>query len=342
MGSSGIIYAILIGMWALYFIPRWLKRHEELSASRSVAKFDHAMRVLSRKGPSPDRSYVVMPRRPAAPRTTVAARPPRGEVRARLTTPITTSTSASATAATTRSWPPGRGAAPAVAATAQSPRRPASAAARRVSAAAMRRRRVLAGLLLGTVLIGLLTPLTPIPWWVPTLLLLVTVGDLVHLRVQVRTGREVDRTRAAVRRSVRSRLTRFDALDRLMSVRRELAEERAAEDARWQAAEEAERLEREAESAREAAAAAGWSPVPVPLPTYVSKPMAPRRTGPIDLTRPGVWSEALASGQQPFDQQDTVEGAPARSVDAMAALVDDAEVADDQLDAILVRRAVND
>ena len=121
---------------------------------------------------------------------------------------------------------------------------------RRVGAAAIRRRRILAGLLLTTLLVGALTPLTPVPWWAPVLLLVVTVADLVHLRVQVRRSREVDRTRKAVRQSVRSRLMRFDALDRLMTVRREMAEDRAAEEARWAATEEALRVEREAEERR--------------------------------------------------------------------------------------------
>ena len=167
---------------------------------------------------------------------------------------------------------------------------------RRVGAAAIRRRRILAGLLLITLVVGALTPLTPVPWWAPVLLLVVTVADLVHLRVQVRRSREVDRTRKAVRKSVRSRLMRFDALDRLMTVRREIAEDRAAEEARWAATEEALRVEREAEERRVAEQAAGWQPVPVPLPTYVSKPMAPRRAAAIDLTRPGAWSEAQLPG----------------------------------------------
>ncbi len=171
----------------------------------------------------------------------------------------------------------------------------------------MRRRRILAGLLLGSLLVGALTPLTPVPWWVPVLLLAVTVADLVHLRVQVRRSREVSRTRKAVRQGVRSRLMRFDALDRLMTVRREMAEDRAAEEARWAAAEEADRIEREAEERRAAERAAGWQPVPVPLPTYVSKPMAPRRAPAIDLTKPGAWSEARLPGarveEPPFDQQ---------------------------------------
>ena len=208
--GSGIIYAVIIVMWAAYFIPRWLKRHEELSESRSVEKFDHAMRILLPQGrhprPAPGRHAP-----PAAPQRTLPAR-----------TPLPTQRTA----------------------TVRRTRRPTSAS--------VRRRRILAGLLLSTFVATLLTPVTPVPWWVPVALLVVTVADIVHLRAQVRSSREVSRSREAVRRSMRSRLTRFDALDRLMSVRRELAEERAAENARWAAAEEAERLVREEEE-REAA-----------------------------------------------------------------------------------------
>jgi hypothetical protein len=286
--GSGIIYAGLIGLWAAYFIPRWLRRHEELSESRSVEKFDHAMRILSRRDPTPDKRYVVMPPRPEPALSTLPTR------------------------SRTRSSIPVQRSAPV--------RRP------RIGAAAMRRRRILAALVLVTLLTATLTPLTPVPWWAPVLLLVLTVADLVHLRVQVRRSREVTRTRQAVRRSVRSRIMRFDALDRLMSVRRELAEERAAEEARWEAAEEALRLDREAEERRVAAEAAGWNPVPVPLPTYVSKPMAPRRT-----PAPRVETEL-------FDQHLDTRAVPA----SMSALVEDAEVADDQLEAIIARRAVND
>ena len=48
---SGLIYAFLVAGWAVYFIPRWLRRHDELSAARSVEKFDHAMRILSGRTP---------------------------------------------------------------------------------------------------------------------------------------------------------------------------------------------------------------------------------------------------------------------------------------------------
>jgi hypothetical protein len=179
---------------------------------------------------------------------------------------------------------------------------------------------------------------TPVPWWVPVALLVLTVADIVHLRAQVRSSREVSRSREAVRRSMRSRLTRFDALDKLMSVRRELAEERAAENARWAAAEEAERRVREEEERQAADEAGRWDPVPVPLPTYVSKPPAPRRAPPIDLTRPGAWSETQLDGARVVEEA----SAPPPAASGMSALVADAEDADDQLEAIIHRRAVND
>jgi len=283
--GSGLIYAVIIVMWAAYFIPRWLRRHEELSEARSVERFDHAMRILSRREPVGDQRYVVMPPRPAAhdgePRTTGAVPAQRSR-----------------------------------------PRPPA------VSPVAMRRRRVLAGLVLATLVTMLLGPLTPVPWWGALLVLAATLSFLVHLRLQVRTHREVSRTRDAVRRRSLSRLMRFDAIERLMAVRREMAEDRAAEEQRWADAEEADLRERAAEEQRVAEATGGWQPVPVPLPTYVTKPMAPpRRTAQVEV--------------QPFDQSEQTAGTDGRAA-PISALLDDAAEAEGQLEAILGRRAVND
>jgi len=289
-----VIYAVLVVMWAAYFIPRWLRRHEELSEARSVERFSRAMRILSRREPTPDRRYVVMPPRPADPAR--ASRVPRPHDGGRRTY--------------------------------------VSPTARR---RALRRRRVLALLLLTFITAAAATPLSPLPWWTPLLALAGVVGWLVHCRLQARSRTVVSRTRQAARTRSRSRLMRFDALDRLMAVRRELAEERAAEEARWQEAEEAMRRERAAEAAREGAAVDGWTPAPVPLPTYVTKPAAPRPAPTIDLTNPGAWTAAQAA---------TVPTPPAREPaahgSALSALLDDAAEADDQLDAIIQRRAVND
>ncbi|MDP9167094.1 MAG: hypothetical protein M3O32_13685, partial [Actinomycetota bacterium] len=74
---------------------------------------------------------------------------------------------------------------------------------------------------------------------------------------------------------------------------------------------------------RQAPAAAlgeAWSPIPVPVPTYVNAPVAGRRPKVLDLTRPGEWSA-------------TLEG------DDDAVLVEDGIDLDRLLDR---RRAVND
>ncbi|ARP74285.1 hypothetical protein LK07_20485 [Streptomyces pluripotens] len=42
-----------------------------------------------------------------------------------------------------------------------------------------------------------------------------------------------------------------------------------------------------------------WDPVPVPLPTYVTAPVAPRATSDVDLGAPGTWSSARSSALTP-------------------------------------------
>lgn len=42
-----------------------------------------------------------------------------------------------------------------------------------------------------------------------------------------------------------------------------------------------------------------WDPVPVPLPTYVTAPVAPRATGGVDVSDPETWSAARSSTAEP-------------------------------------------
>ena len=61
---SAVILAVIVVMWAVVLVPMWLRRHEATSETRSADKFSAAMRVLSRRSQSsPDRRYVLMPRR---------------------------------------------------------------------------------------------------------------------------------------------------------------------------------------------------------------------------------------------------------------------------------------
>lgn len=44
--ASGFIYLIILGMWAAYFVPRWVSSHEENSGKRAE-KFNSAMRSVT-------------------------------------------------------------------------------------------------------------------------------------------------------------------------------------------------------------------------------------------------------------------------------------------------------
>lgn len=293
--GSGVIYAAIIVMWAAYFIPRWLRRHEELSESRSVEKFDHAMRILSRKETLPDQRYVVMPPRPEEP---VADRVNRRAG---------------------RGW--------------RRHHRRHDRPARTPANLAVRRARVLAGLLVATLLTWALVPFTALPWWAGLVMVALVALDLAHLRLQARRRSELTRTRQAVRSRTRSRLRRFDSAERIVEAQATIAAERAAAEDRRRA-EEAVRLAAErAEAERLAAEAAGWQPVPVPLPTYVTKPVA----------APSAGTRAPLVTDEPFDQTWAPEPAGAEPVVERRGLLDDAEHAAEDLDAILERRrAVND
>ena len=43
---TGLIYVVIIGLWAAVLIPIWLKRQDQVSEVRSTARFSSAMRSL--------------------------------------------------------------------------------------------------------------------------------------------------------------------------------------------------------------------------------------------------------------------------------------------------------
>ena len=80
---SGLLYAAIIGMWAVVLVPMWLRRHDEAQESKSADRFARAMGSLRRGdsgsvGASGHRA-VLMPRRPSSVRDTqVVVTGPRG------------------------------------------------------------------------------------------------------------------------------------------------------------------------------------------------------------------------------------------------------------------------
>ena len=51
MNLSGLIYATIVVLWAAVLVPMWLRRHDDVTESRSVDRFQGAMRTLSRRAP---------------------------------------------------------------------------------------------------------------------------------------------------------------------------------------------------------------------------------------------------------------------------------------------------
>jgi hypothetical protein len=47
--ASGFIYLIILGMWAAYFLPKWITSHDETSG-KSAERYKSAMRVVGENG----------------------------------------------------------------------------------------------------------------------------------------------------------------------------------------------------------------------------------------------------------------------------------------------------
>jgi len=76
---SSLIFLVLLGVWAAYFVQYWVRRRDHLATARSVEQFSEAMRVLERRDPLPHtdlsepapRSYAVHPARTSRPQVLV-------------------------------------------------------------------------------------------------------------------------------------------------------------------------------------------------------------------------------------------------------------------------------
>jgi hypothetical protein len=76
---SSLVFLVIIGVWAAYFVQYWVRRREHLATARSVDQFSESMRVLERRSPLPvtdlsvpqPRSYAVSPARAAGPQVLV-------------------------------------------------------------------------------------------------------------------------------------------------------------------------------------------------------------------------------------------------------------------------------
>jgi len=272
---SALIFVALAVAWAVYLVPKALRDHDNAVRTRSVDRFSHTMRVLARREPVDARSarLVVTPGRPAS------------EVK------VVTKPSASGAITPPAAATPAAPAAPVLT--------PARLRVRRAAAkrATKRRRVVLAALLVATLAVVAVAALGVVPGWSVAIPVGLLAAWLVACRLMVKGERA-----ALAPRAVRPSAPRVPGA---------VADEHAtAPEAAPEVAPEAAPVTVEADgddpmvdtSAGLAAIVDPtlWDPVPVTLPTYVSKPPAARRSvRTIDLDGDGVWT----SGRTDADAQ---------------------------------------
>jgi hypothetical protein len=284
---SGIIFVVLAVAWAVYLIPKALKHHDEVARTRSIDRFSTAMRVLARREPvnHRDARLVVAPARSADnPRVVVPTRP-----------------------------------APRVAPAAE------RASAR---AAARRRRRILSFLLLVTAVVAGLAGFAIVPWWSVAVPGGLTLVYLALCRTQVRRARAASwtadlkaMTEAAAPVETESIAPRRGAARIGTPYGTPLAApvvpvRNAQGFAEVDPDEDTMSIPAVVDVVAVATDDGGslWDPLPVTLPTYVTKPKAKRTVRTIDLNEPGTWT----SGRTAEDAR-LVEAQAAEAAETAAA-----------------------
>ncbi|QIK65282.1 hypothetical protein G7072_02040 [Nocardioides sp. HDW12B] len=328
MDMSGLIFVALAAVWAVVLIPMALRHHDEAARTRAVDNFSDDLRVVARREAVNTReSRLVVPSR--------LRRTPSTEASATTTaTDAAPSPSAAgaagATGATTDRPVAGQPSVPAPRRTGPRDGRPAvpvraipaqrRASARRAHRAAARaaakRRRVVLGLLLLVTLgvsVGSLTGVL-LPW-APAVPAAVVVGFLALARVLAR--RELRAWQAVVGAEEETAAPQAPAAPLVV-----------ADLPRFSPAitvpvvppvSVVSGLDDTAGVPVGLAAAAPstpveglWDPLPVTLPTYVTKPRAHRSVRTIDLLEPGV----VSSGRNAADSALVAEAATARPAQA--------------------------
>ncbi|MET8938197.1 gephyrin-like molybdotransferase receptor GlpR [Streptomyces rubiginosohelvolus] len=369
MSSSGLIYAVIVGAWAAYLVPMWLRRQDELNEARPTERFSTAIRLLSGRA-AMERRYAkelrertaeeagpeVDPDRETDRMESVDVRAfaaPPAHTEARLSDPAHAPERAPGHQASDRPAhdrlphqspdrqhadrpaherrsgersgehvPPAR-------------RRPRSGAADAERARRAQRSQVLARRRRTTVVLFLAFTLGAIVaavgglgfLWAPAVPAVLLSTYIVHLRAQERRrfAFTMDRRRAE------------DAAQRLRENRPRRNQPAASDSAEPDDDSEAHHAEPEptptvspqeagrralveqtdhaewVDQQRERGRAQGdsWEPVPVPLPTYVTAPVAPRATGGVEVGDPETWSAARSSTAEPTQTGTSHPTAPA-------------------------------
>ncbi|UCM88614.1 divisome protein SepX/GlpR [Streptomyces marincola] len=249
MSSSGLIFAMIVGAWAAYLVPMWLRRQDELNEARPTERFSTAIRLLTRGR-----------RAPAAPADDEPAEAAPPDVSADV-----------------RSF----------AEPVKQPK-PTSTPNSRAKVLARRRRTTMV-LLLAFTLGGIFALTAGSGYlWLPAIPAVLLTAYVVHVRRQERRRYAValDRRRAEeAAKRLRERTQRSRAA---VPEKPAAAVVEQTDHAEW--VDQQRRRARRPDDDQE-----GWDPAPVPLPTYVNAPVAPRTTRGVDLDGPDTWSAARST-----------------------------------------------
>ncbi|WP_030216913.1 divisome protein SepX/GlpR [Streptomyces bikiniensis] len=298
MSSSGLIYAVIVGAWAAYLVPMWLRRQDELNEARPTERFSTAIRLLSGRagmerryakelkerdrtaqGPTPD----VDPDAATEHLSSVDVRAfsaPAARTEARLELPDR---------APDRDPEPAPGAG-----------RGAAERARRGKVLARRRRTTIV-LFLAFTLGAVVAAVGGLPFlWAPAVPALLLSAYIVHLRIQERRRfvyvmdrRRAEAAAARLRESRRPAPTPEPEADQAPATAPAVSPQEADRRALVEQTDHAEWVDQQRD--RGPARGDSWDPVPVPLPTYVTAPVAPRASSGVDITDPETWSAARSS-----------------------------------------------
>ncbi|MFJ9615710.1 divisome protein SepX/GlpR [Streptomyces noursei] len=317
MRSSGLIYAVIVGAWAAYLVPMWLRRQDELNEARPTERFSTAIRLLSGRAAMQRRYDKEHGARPADDagdeQEPDALDDPAGD----------------------RSF---GDPAPAPALPDDTPTRahdapPRSSLAERTKRAKVlaRRRRTITMLFLAFTAGAIAAAVGGLPFfWAPALPAVLLTAYIVYLRAQERRRftftMDQRKAEAAARRLREGRPRPHQAADQPPAADHQPAVhadavEAAPEPPRpavpphtagaralVEETDHAEWVDQQRERERRRPATGSWEPVPVPLPTYVTAPVAPRATSHVDLDADDAWSSARSSSvperPQPSPSQD--------------------------------------
>ncbi|MFI9362615.1 hypothetical protein ACIG5E_16410 [Kitasatospora sp. NPDC053057] len=324
MSSSGLIYAVIVGAWAAYLVPMWLRRQDELNEARPTERFSTAIRLLAGRSALERRAARALGDEPRDDEQSNDGPPERDE--AAFGDPVAPEPE------------------PPVEHPAERPAPARAAGGERRARLLARRRRMVTALFLAFALGAVVAAVAGLAFlWVPAVPALLLTLYIGHLRKLERQRYEVklDRVRAA------------QAAERLRQRERQRAEaptddrptveapvpvepapaapaehrsgrrphlrlatdagEATAPASSASAVAEATEHEEWVDGMRERGAAGpdSWEPVPVPLPTYVTAPVAPRVSRGLDLSAPGTWTAGRPTESRSTPLFDQYAEAPA-------------------------------